>query len=152
MTSSTSQKFCTITLTLQWARWRFKSPASRLLTQPFNHASIKENIKTPRHCPLWGEFTGDQWISCTKASNTENISSWWRHHAWFALCCVCCGFASFDITPIFQCYPTGSTPQNTGPYVKLLSVIASHPNDISSHKKLSPVMKIVFTYPDISYH
>ena len=23
---------------------------------------IRENIKAPRHWPLWGEFTGDQWI------------------------------------------------------------------------------------------
>ena len=27
---------------------------------------INENIKAPRHWPLWGEFTGDQWIPLTK--------------------------------------------------------------------------------------
>ena len=27
-----------------------------------------------------GEFTGDRWIPCTKVSNVENISIWWRHH------------------------------------------------------------------------
>ena len=41
---------------LRWrhngARWRLKSPASPLLTQPFNQVQIKENIKAPRHCPL----------------------------------------------------------------------------------------------------
>ena len=26
----------------------------------------QENIKAPRHCPLWGEFTGDRWILRTK--------------------------------------------------------------------------------------
>ena len=26
----------------------------------------KKNIKAPRHWPLWGEFTGDQWIPRTK--------------------------------------------------------------------------------------
>ena len=26
----------------------------------------KENIKTPRHWPLWGEFTGRRWIADTK--------------------------------------------------------------------------------------
>ena len=26
----------------------------------------QENIKAPRHWPLWGEFTGDQWIPRTK--------------------------------------------------------------------------------------
>ena len=25
-------------------------------------AQIKEDIKAPRHWPLWGEFTGDRWI------------------------------------------------------------------------------------------
>ena len=45
------------------------SPASRLFTQPFIRAQIKENIKAPRHWPLCGEFTG------------ENVSIRWRHHA-----------------------------------------------------------------------
>ena len=35
------------------ARWRLKSPASWLFTQPFIEAQIKENIKGPRHWPLW---------------------------------------------------------------------------------------------------
>ena len=54
-----------ITVTSLWARWHLKSRASRLFTQPFIHAQIKENIKTPRHWPLCGEFTGDQWIPHT---------------------------------------------------------------------------------------
>ena len=29
-------------------------------------AQIKENIKVPRHLPVWDEFTGDQWIPSTK--------------------------------------------------------------------------------------
>ena len=28
-------------------------------------AQIKENIKVPRYCPLWGEFSGDRWIPHT---------------------------------------------------------------------------------------
>ena len=47
-------------------RWRLKSPASRLFTQPFIQAQIKENIKAPRHWPLWGESTVDRWITRTK--------------------------------------------------------------------------------------
>ena len=43
-----------------------KSPVSRLFTQSFVRAQIKENIKALRHWPLWGEFTGDQWIPRTK--------------------------------------------------------------------------------------
>ena len=41
-----------ITMTSCWARWRLKSPASRLFTQPFIQAQIKENISAPRHWPL----------------------------------------------------------------------------------------------------
>ena len=59
-------EFKNITVTSWWARWPLKSPASRLITQPFVQAQIKENIKAPRHWPLWGEFTGDRWIPRTK--------------------------------------------------------------------------------------
>ena len=52
-------------MTSQWAWWRLKSPASRLLTQSFIQTQIKENIKTPRHWPLCGEFTGYRWIPRT---------------------------------------------------------------------------------------
>ena len=55
-----------ITMTSQWARWRLKSPASRLFTQVFIQTQIKENIKALRHWPLWGEFTGDRWMPRTK--------------------------------------------------------------------------------------
>ena len=54
-----------ITVTWQWTRWRLKSPASRLFTQSFIQAQIKENIKVPRHWPLCGEFTGHRWIPRT---------------------------------------------------------------------------------------
>ena len=40
-------------------------PHDCLLNRLFK-ARIKENIKTPRHWPLWGEFTGDRWITHTK--------------------------------------------------------------------------------------
>ena len=32
---------------------------------------MKEIIKVPRHWPLCGEFTSDQWIPHTRASNVE---------------------------------------------------------------------------------
>ena len=47
-------------MTLWWARWRLKSPASQLFIQPFIWALMKENIKAPRHWPLCREFTGDR--------------------------------------------------------------------------------------------
>ena len=56
-----------ITMTSYWARLRLKSPASRLFTRAFIQVQIKENIKVPRHWPLWGEFTGDRWIPLTKS-------------------------------------------------------------------------------------
>ena len=69
-----------ITMTSWWARWLLKSPVSRLFTQPFIQAQIKENIKAPRHWPLWGEFTDDLWVPPQRASDAENVSIWWRHH------------------------------------------------------------------------
>ena len=71
-------------LTLQWRHngrnGVSNHQASRLFIQPFIQAHIKENIKTPRHWPLCGEFTGDRWIPRTKASYAENVSISWCHH------------------------------------------------------------------------
>ena len=68
------------TVTSPWMRWRLKSPALRVLTQPFIQAQIKENIKAPCHWPLCWKFTGDRWIPAQMAGNAENVSIWWRHH------------------------------------------------------------------------
>ena len=67
-------------MTSQWDRWRHKSPASPLFTQPFIRAQIKENTKAPRHWPLCREITGTGEFPAQMASNTENVSIWWRHH------------------------------------------------------------------------
>ena len=61
---------------------RLKSIASRLFTQPFIQAEIKENIKAPRNWPLCGEFTGTGEFPAQMASNVENVSIWWRHHVY----------------------------------------------------------------------
>ena len=47
------------------SKWRHKSPASWLFTQPFIQEQIKENIKATRHWPLCWEFTGERWIHRT---------------------------------------------------------------------------------------
>ena len=60
------QKTRYVTVTSWWARWRLKSPAPRMFAQPFVQAQIKENMKAPRHWPLWGESTGNRWIPLTK--------------------------------------------------------------------------------------
>ena len=64
-----------ITVTSYWTRWRLKSPASPLFTQPFIQAQIKESIEAPRHWPLCGELPAQM------ASNAENVSIEWRRHA-----------------------------------------------------------------------
>ena len=74
-------------VTSQWARWRLKSPASRVFAWPFVQAQIRQNTKSPRHWPLWGESTSDRCIPPKRANNTENVSIWWCHHGdqkWFA--------------------------------------------------------------------
>ena len=52
-----------VTVTPKWTRWCLKSPASRLLAQPFVQPQIKENIQAPCHWPLWGESTGHRGFS-----------------------------------------------------------------------------------------
>ena len=69
-----------ITMTWQWARWRIKSPASRLFTQLFIQAQSKNTSKLlvtgfcEGNSPVTGEFPPQ------RASNAENVSAWWRHH------------------------------------------------------------------------
>ena len=55
-----------ITVTSWLAQRRLKSPASWLFAQPCVQAQIKENIKAPRHWPLWGKSNGDRWSPLTK--------------------------------------------------------------------------------------
>ena len=52
-----------------------------MFIQPFNQAPVKENIKAPRHWPLW-PLTGE--FPTQRASNARNVSVWWRHHAFSA--------------------------------------------------------------------
>ena len=67
-------------MTSWWARWRLKSPALRLFTQPFIQARIKETIKAPRHWPLCGKSSETGEFRAQRASKAENITIWWRHH------------------------------------------------------------------------
>ena len=51
---------------------------------------MKENIKAPRHWPLWGEFSGDQWIPRTKGQLRRKCfhlmtSSWWYRYIPFQM-------------------------------------------------------------------
>ena len=78
-------------MTSQWTWWRFKSPASLLFTQPFVQSQIKESTKALRHWPLCAgnsPVTGE--FPAQRASNTENVSIWWRHHPPLSLLLVSC--------------------------------------------------------------
>ena len=77
---SSPRSICRTTMTSQWARWRLKSPASRLFTRAFIQTQIKENIKAPRHWPLWGESTNDRWIPLTKGQQHGNMGSINMHY------------------------------------------------------------------------
>ena len=72
---------CPITVTLLWVRWCLKSPALLLFTQPFIQAQIKKKSKLR----VTGLCVGDSMVTgefpAQMASNAENASIWWRHHA-----------------------------------------------------------------------
>ena len=63
-----------ITMTSQWARWRLKSPASSLFSQPLIQAPIKEDIKAPRYWLLRGNSPVTSEFPAQMASNAENVS------------------------------------------------------------------------------
>ena len=76
-----------ITMTSQWARWRLKSPASRLFIQPFIQAQIKEKNQISVSLAF---VRSHRWILRTKGQYREKgfhlmTSSWhWhkRRHVW----------------------------------------------------------------------
>ena len=74
---------CSFTMTSEWARWCLKSPASPLFTQSFIQARSKKtsNLRVTGlrvgNSPETGEFPAQM------ASNAENVSIWWRHHAFW---------------------------------------------------------------------
>ena len=67
-------------MTSQWARWRLKSPASRLFTQPFIQAQIKETSKLRVTGLCMGNSPVTSELPAQMASNAANVSIWWRHH------------------------------------------------------------------------
>ena len=59
----------------------FQFPSLTIVYSTVYSDADQRKIKAPRHWPLCGKFTDDRWIPRTKASNAENVSIWWRHHA-----------------------------------------------------------------------
>ena len=77
-----------ITMTSWWVRWRLKSSAPPLFTQPVIQRKIKENIKALRDWPFCGEFTVDRLIPRTNGQQCGTCfhlmtSSWiYRRGRW----------------------------------------------------------------------
>ena len=66
-----------ITVTSQWARWRIKyQPNDCLLNRLFRRRSKKTSkFRVTGNSQMSSEFPAQM------ASNAENVSIWWRHHA-----------------------------------------------------------------------
>ena len=59
--------------------WRLRSPASWLFTQAFIQTPIKTwKLHVTGLCEGNSSVTGE--FPAQKASNTKNVSIWWRHH------------------------------------------------------------------------
>ena len=56
----------------------------------YSGADQRYNIKAPRDWPLWGEFAITGEFPAQRASNAENVFTWWRHHGsrdrWLSCC------------------------------------------------------------------
>ena len=99
-----------IKVTSKCARWRLKSPAPRLFTQPLIQAKIKEIVKALRHSPLRGEFTGDRWIPRTKGQ--------WRGKCFHLTTSSCRNWAA--LSPHIYQYLTVSYQQPTHGWKKFM--------------------------------
>ena len=107
-------------------RWRLKSPASRLFTQPFIQVQIKKKSKLRVTDPCAGNslLTGE--FPAQMASNAENISIWWRHHE--------LGMSPLSATEMVWPWTADNTPKRVFPYGVLqrtMSCIKSITNFLS---------------------
>ena len=57
----------------------FQITSLAIVYSPFIQEHIKKPIKTPRHWPLWGKFTGDRWIRWTKGQWRGKCFHWRNH-------------------------------------------------------------------------
>ena len=72
-----------ITVTSWWTRWRLKSSASRLFTQPFIQAQMKEKskLRVIDLCAGNSRVTGE--FPAQMATNAGNVFIWWCHQVLF---------------------------------------------------------------------
>ena len=76
-------------------RWRLKSPASRWFAQTFVQAQVKKTSKLGVTGLCEGNLSVTGAFPSQRASNTENISIWWRHHVFlFSIVYVTGSYAS----------------------------------------------------------
>ena len=82
VSTDSNQEYLALAITLQWRHNErdVESPASRLFTQPFVQAQIKENIKAPCHWLCEGNSPVSDEFHAQRASNAESVSIWLRHH------------------------------------------------------------------------
>ena len=115
-----------ITVTSQWGRRRFKSPASRLFTQPFILWRWKKTWKLRitglcvGNSPVIGEFPAQI------VSNAENVSIWWRHHEKIILFHAChITFVAAALSkPLYL--KTCVANKTTCPYAKFIALCQKH--------------------------
>ena len=78
-----------VTFSSQWRHNERDGVSNRQPHECLFKAQIKENIKAPRHWPLWGEFTGDRWIPRTNGQLREKcfhfMASSCGGDAWFSI-------------------------------------------------------------------
>ena len=67
---------------VKWESRHLNSAVSRLFFQQFVQADIKRNVKVPHYCPLWGNPPVTAGFPSQRASKSENVSIWWRHHVY----------------------------------------------------------------------
>ena len=97
-------------MTSKWARWRLKSPASRLYTK--KASKLRVTGLCAGNSPGTGEFPAQM------ASNAENVSIKWRHHENFR------ASDHFSDVTIMSCRPW------TRPIIPEFDNIMTYYNDI----------------------
>ena len=101
--------------------------ASRLLTQPFIRAQIKENIKALRHWPLCAEVTGDRWIPRIngqwRGKCFHFMTSSWTVLVWYSVRTFPTQIARFT-WPTWG--PPGSCRPQLGPMLAPWTLLSGH--------------------------
>ena len=109
--SQPSQLVSNITVTPWWSRWRLKSPASRLFTQPFIQRGSKKAPKlrvtglcagnSPVNSPHKGPVTRKMFPFDLAIMNAERVSISWRHHQNISIGFIV--FFSWQLLALYTC-------------------------------------------------